>query len=85
MPTQQSEVFDIDSSEAGHLHAHVSATGPWGQEKGPGMSIHLSAPMPGKSPRNTGGFFLSSCRARSRLGRSSKRIVFDKLFPHVGE
>jgi len=30
-------------------------------------------------------FFLSSCRARSRLRRSSKRIVFDYLFPHVGE
>ena len=30
-------------------------------------------------------FFLSSCRARSRLRRSSKRFVFDWLFPHVGE
>ena len=27
-------------------------------------------------------FFLSSCRARSRLWRSSKRIVFDQLFSH---
>ena len=31
------------------------------------------------------GFFLSSCRARSRLRRSSKRFVFDWQFPHVGE
>ena len=27
-------------------------------------------------------FFFSSCRARSRLGRSSKRLVFDHLFSH---
>ena len=30
-------------------------------------------------------FFLSSCRARSRLRRSSKRFVLDWQFPHVGE
>ena len=32
-----------------------------------------------------GYFFLGSCRARSRLRRSSKRFVFDWQFPHVGE
>ena len=30
-------------------------------------------------------FFLSLCRARSRLRRSSKRFVLDWQFPHVGE
>ena len=30
-------------------------------------------------------FFLSSCRARSSLRRSSKRFVLDRLFPHVGD
>ena len=29
--------------------------------------------------------FFCPCRARSRLRRSSKRFVFDWLFPHVGE
>ena len=35
--------------------------------------------------RSLTAFFLSSCRARSGLRRSSKRFVFDWLFPHVGE
>ena len=30
-------------------------------------------------------FFLGSCRARSRLRRSSKRFVFDWQFPYIGE
>ena len=30
-------------------------------------------------------FFLGSCRARSRLRRSSKRFVFEWQFPHIGE
>ena len=30
-------------------------------------------------------FFFWSCRARSRLRRSSKRFVFDWQFPHIGE
>ena len=39
----------------------------------------------GRTKTNQANFFLSSCRARSRLRRSSKRFVLDRLFPHVGE
>ena len=35
--------------------------------------------------RSVWNFFLCTCRTRSRLRRSSKRFVFDRLFPHVGE
>ena len=53
VPTPQSEVYGIDNSEGGHPRAHVSARGPWGQGKGPWMSIHQSMPMPGRSPKST--------------------------------
>ena len=41
--------------------------------------------QPRKTPRKLRHFFLGSCRARSRLRRSSKRFVFEWQFPHIGE
>ena len=52
--------------------------------------VKIVATNPNKQPlmlkkKRGHDFFLSSCRARSRLRRSSKRFVFDWQFPHVGE
>ena len=55
------------------------------RKKDPGCPFTYQRPCQAKVQGILEVFFLSSCRARSRLGRSSKRIVFDKLFPHVGE
>ena len=52
-PTPRCEVSGFDNSEGGHPHAHVWARGLWVLGREPWMSIHLSKPMLGKSPRST--------------------------------
>ena len=65
-------------SKAGRLQSarHPASLPTW-PETPPQTSLqHCAPPL----CYNTLLFFFSSCRARSRLGRSSKRLVVDQLF-----